>query len=121
MYVASLGVTSMDWKLIGKRIRNKRLQCKLTQEQLADFAETSNIYICRIENGVAKPTLTKLKKICEALGCPMSYMVEGKGIAGYDKNAAYISNLLDTCSPYMVGVIRQIVESIIQERKIEQN
>lgn len=111
----------MNWKLIGKRIRNKRLQCKLTQEQLANFAETSNIYICRIENGVARPTLTKLKRICEALDCSISYMVEGKGIAEYDKNAAYISNLLDTCSPYMVGVIRHVVESIIRERKIEQN
>jgi len=109
----------MDWTLIGQRIRNKRLQCHLTQEQLANYADTSNIYICKIENGTAKPTLPKLIRLCEVMDCPLSYMVEGRDCACYDKNAEHISRLLDGCSPYMVRVIEQIIESIIKNHSLD--
>jgi transcriptional regulator with XRE-family HTH domain len=108
----------MDWYSIGQRIRSKRLQCNLTQEQLANCAGTSNIYICRIENGIAKPTLPKLITLCKVLGCPLSYMVEGHDIECYDKHAAHISKMLDGCSPYMVRMIEQIIESIKNNESI---
>jgi len=103
----------MNWTLLGQRLRAKRLQRNLTQEQLALYAETSNIYICKIENGTARPTLPKLRKLCDALECPLSFMIDGKEVTSYDPNAAQISKLLDGCSPYMVKVIRKVVESLI--------
>jgi len=106
----------MNWTLIGKRLRNKRLHCHLTQEQLAFHSGTSNIYICRIENGTAKPTLTMLKNICTALDCPLSYMIDGQDLVAYDKNAEYISRLLDGCSPYIIRLVKQVVESITSEK-----
>lgn len=106
----------MNWTLIGKRLRNKRLNCHLTQEQLAFFAGTSNIYISKIENGTARPTLPMLKNLCTALECPLSYMVDGQDLVKYDKNAEYISRLLDGCSPYMIRVVKQVIESIITEK-----
>lgn len=109
----------MDWALIGQRIRNKRLQCHLTQEQLADNADTSNIYICKIENGTAKPTLPKLIKLCDALDCPLSYMVDGRNCYDYDLHAEHIFQLLDGCSPYMVRVIEQIIESITKNNGLD--
>ncbi len=109
----------MDWISIGQRIRNKRLQCHMTQEQLANYADTSNIYICKIENGTAKPTLSKLISLCEALDCPLSYMVDGSNCAYHDKNAEHISKLLDGCSPYMVRIIKQIIESITKNQSLD--
>ena len=102
----------MNWTLIGERIRYKRLQHNLTQEQLALFAQTSNIYICKIENGIANPTLPMLVKLCGALECSISYLIEGKNIVKYDSNAASVSKLLDHCSPYMIKVIKRIVKSL---------
>ena len=109
----------MNWTLIGKRLRNKRLQCHFTQEQLATNARTSNIYICRIENGTAKPTLTMLKNISTALDCPLSYLIDGRNLIAYDKNAEYISRLLDGCSPYKIKLVKQVVESIINGKNID--
>lgn len=109
----------MNWTLIGKRLRNKRLQCHFTQEQLATNAGTSNIYVCRIENGTAKPTLPMLKNICRALDCPLSYMIDGHNLVTYDKNVEYISRLLDGCSPYKIKLVKQVVESIINEKNID--
>ena len=102
----------MDWILLGQRVRKLRLQRQLTQEQLANSADTSNIYICRIENGTARPTITLLKKISDALQCPLSYMLDGKEIIEYDTNAAEICRLLDGCSPYVVRLVRNFVETI---------
>lgn len=102
----------MDWILLGQRVRRIRLQKHLTQEQLAGCAQTSNIYICRIENGTARPTIPLLKKICDALQCPLSYMLDGREIIEYDTNAAEICRLLDGCSPYIVRLVRNFVESI---------
>lgn len=109
----------MNWTLIGKRLRNKRLHCHFTQEQLAINAGTSNIYICRIENGTARPTLPMLKNICKALSCPLSYLIDGQNLIAYDKNAEYISRLLDGCSPYKIRLVKQVVESIIKEKNID--
>lgn len=109
----------MNWTLIGERLRAKRIQCNLTQEQLAHYAGTSNIYICRIENGTANPTLLKIRKLCEVLGCSLSYLIDGKEVVYHDPNAAHISRLLDGCSPYMVRVITQIVESLVKDKNTD--
>lgn len=108
----------MNWTLIGQRMRARRLQCNLTQEELASYANTSNIYICRIENGDARPTLVKLRRLCEALDCPLSYMIDGKDIPAYDKNAEQISKLMDGCSPYLIKLIKRIVETIVNDEEI---
>lgn len=105
---------TINWALIGKRIRSKRLQYNLTQEQLAEYANTSNIYICKIENGTANPTLEMLLKLCAALDCSISYIIEGNDIHIYDGNAGDVSKLLDGCSPYLVKLVSRIVKSIVE-------
>ena len=109
----------MDWALIGKRIRNRRLQRNLTQEQLATYADTSNIYISKIENGIANPTLPILNNISEALGCSLAYIIDGTSIITYDQNARIICKLLDGCSPYMVKLISRIVRSLKEDEVSE--
>ncbi len=104
---------AIKWTLVGKRLRDIRLQEKLTQEELADKANTSNIYICRIENGTASPSLDMLSSISNALGCPLSYLIEGDGICNYDANAKEISRMLDGCSPYMIKVVGKIIKNIV--------
>ncbi|MFO7612196.1 MAG: helix-turn-helix transcriptional regulator [Clostridia bacterium] len=104
---------TINWSLIGKRIRHKRLQHNLTQEQLAEYAYTSNIYICRIERGTANPTLEMLIRLSMALECSISYIIEGNEIQKYDSNAMDLGVILDGCSPYMVRLVRGIVRSIV--------
>lgn len=104
---------TIDWMLVGKRLRDTRLKRKLTQEQLADKANTSNIYICRIENGTATPSLGMLSSISAALECPVSYLIDGNSVCIYDANAKEINKMLDGCSPYMIKVVSKIIKNIV--------
>lgn len=44
----------MDYKALGRRIREERLKRNLTQEQLAEAIEISNSYMGQIERGERK-------------------------------------------------------------------
>jgi len=45
-----------------------RLQCNLTQEELADRCELTKGYISQLENDLTSPSITTLKDILSALG-----------------------------------------------------
>lgn len=54
-------------KLIGRRIKEIRKNKGLSQEQLAEKAETSQNYLSRMERGTENPTLDMLIKLANAL------------------------------------------------------
>ena len=53
-----------------------RLQKGWSQRQLAAQAQTSQPYIARLENGGVDPQLSTLRRIAEALGVPVTTLVE---------------------------------------------
>lgn len=55
-------------KLIGAKIRHIRKAKGITQEQLAEKANTTNSYIAGIERGSRNMTIGSLEKIADALG-----------------------------------------------------
>ena len=54
-------------KLIGLRMKELRKRRGLSQEKLAEMAETSPNYLSRMERGTENPTLDMLIKIADAL------------------------------------------------------
>ena len=58
---------SPNYKLIGIRIKNHRLQMKLTQEKLAEMADVSVQHLSKIETGNTKLSLPCLMAIANAL------------------------------------------------------
>ena len=55
-------------KLLGKRIRELRIQKGLKQEQLAEMVDMEPASICNIENGKNYPSFMNLEKIINVLG-----------------------------------------------------
>ena len=53
----------IDYEKIGLRIRNIRIQKKITQEQLAELADVSLAYLCRLENGTKVAGIDTIIKI----------------------------------------------------------
>lgn len=53
--------------LLGVVVRRERLQCKLTQAQLAESSELDDTYISQIERGLANPSIFTLHKIVSSL------------------------------------------------------
>lgn len=64
-----------DKQEIGQRIRAERKACKMTQEELSKAVGISRSTLIHIEKGDTLPELTPLSKMCEALGCRVSYIL----------------------------------------------
>lgn len=56
---------------LGKHIRRRRVQAKLTQQQLAEKIGCNSHTISRYEIGLRIPTLRMLKKISVAVDCEL--------------------------------------------------
>lgn len=54
-------------KIVGARIRELRLQMKISQEALANIAEIDRTYMTSVENGRRNISIINLEKIVKAL------------------------------------------------------
>lgn len=67
---------TIDYQLIGKRIKQYRKDANLTQEKLAEQLNYSTGYISQIERGLTRPNLDTIAIICNALGCDISTLLK---------------------------------------------
>jgi transcriptional regulator with XRE-family HTH domain len=68
---------SMTWRSLGEQIRRARTERGLTQEQLADMAQLSRVYIQKIELGErVSPSFPALERIARALGATLHVTLE---------------------------------------------
>lgn len=75
-YIAG-GITVLDSKAIGQRIRLRRLEMDLSQENLAELAGVSTSFIGHIERAEKSATLDTYDRICDVLGMSLDYMARG--------------------------------------------
>lgn len=68
---------NMDLTTVGGRIKAKRLEAELTQEQLADKLFVKFSMISRYERSESNMGIDTLRSIAAALGCSASYLLEG--------------------------------------------
>ena len=68
---------------VGSKIKQLRLDLALTQEQLAERANSHPNYIGAIERGEKSPSVVKLVEISIALNCMVSDLVSGEPFPGY--------------------------------------
>ncbi len=63
--------------LLGNKIRNYRLECNLSQDELARKAEVPYTTLTKIETGVIKsPSVFTIRKITKALNITMDKLIE---------------------------------------------
>ena len=65
----------MDYKRLGKRIREERIKLNLTQAQLAEAIDISDTYMGAIERGERSLTLDTLVKLVNRLVVTVDYML----------------------------------------------
>lgn len=63
---------AIDFKLIGRRIQEKRKNCGKTQQDLAADLYVSAGYISQIERGITKVNLETLSDIADILKCDIA-------------------------------------------------
>jgi transcriptional regulator with XRE-family HTH domain len=79
-FVALITMWDMNMKLkqyIGARVREARLQSRMSQEQLAAAIDKSVETVSNVETGRKLTNIDTLYIICSALGKPIAFLFEG--------------------------------------------
>lgn len=104
----------IDYIEIGTRIRNKRKELGLRQNELAEMSELSNNYLSNIENGHSVPSFEALVRVCNALGTTPDYILLGNMRS--DNVPMNIIDNLRLCSDEGLKVISDIVDSFVRNK-----
>ncbi len=65
-------------KRVGINLKRLRLDCQMSQEELAFESGLHRTYISGVERGVRNPTVLVLEKIAAALNAPAAELLEEK-------------------------------------------
>ena len=97
---------------LGKKIRQIRIEKKITQQELVGDFITRNM-LSQIENDIASPSIKTLQKIAESLEVPLSFLMTGEHDEEFNKN--YEFDDIETISikarkVYFEGDFRQYID-----------
>ena len=106
---------SLDYTIIGERLKKARLVKKLTQEQLAEKLEVSVAFLSRAERGDVKINLSRITQLCDLLDTSISDILTGTVSNSKDYLAEDFSNLLKNCPPEKLKLIYDIAKVIINQ------
>ncbi|MBR5419565.1 MAG: helix-turn-helix transcriptional regulator [Lachnospiraceae bacterium] len=70
-------ISQLYWDM-GERIRSKRLELSLTQEQLSEKIGVSSKHISEVERGNDRLSYDKLLLLCDELDCSTDYLLRGR-------------------------------------------
>lgn len=70
---------------VGRRVRSRRLECRLSQTELADRIGVTFQQVQKYEKGVNRIGAGRLQRISEALEVPISFFFGGTGTAAANK------------------------------------
>ena len=101
---------------IGQRIRNYRLQKKLSQEELAERCGLHPTYIGQVERGEKNATIESISKISAGLGISLNTLFEnietnGKIENNYPAQAySLVQSLPLTTQEKLIEILQQIIQ-----------
>lgn len=107
---------TIDYSAVGKRISLIRKNRGMTQEQLAEKAELSNIYISHIENSRSIPSLETLMKLCSALDITPDEVLLGTKQDMENYLQSDIQKKLILCTPKERRMVSRFVDLLLEER-----
>ena len=70
-------IDRVDYSAIGYRLRQRRLEQRLTQAQLSERVDVSLSFIGQIERGEKVPSLETMAKLAQALETSLDFIVLG--------------------------------------------
>lgn len=85
-------IVNLKDDMLGKKIKNLRLERKMTQSELAGETITRNM-LSQIENGVAQPSVSTIVDLAKKLGTPVEYFFSENGDLDDFKKLAAIAKI----------------------------
>lgn len=107
---------TVDYKLLGNRIKSLRLTKGATQENFAEYMDVSVGYISQMERGITKISLERLACISEYLDCDMAYLLEGVNANDKGYLAKELQELYDKLSAPEKRMTNLLLKEYIKNR-----
>jgi transcriptional regulator with XRE-family HTH domain len=102
----------IDYKSIGNKIRQRRLACKLSQEQLAELCDVGTTHISHIETGNCIPSLKVFIAILNALSCSADELICDELNNVEHTYLDEITNLLEDCDSHELRIITDTIRAL---------
>lgn len=103
---------ALDYKIIGNRLKQARIDSGLTQEMLAEQLNVSVAFLSRLETGSSHVNLHRLEQICRITGVSEGYILNGVSEESSNYLLDEFSELLKDCSPEQLKLIYNIAKLI---------
>src|SRR4030066_1590545 len=100
-------------KIIGHRIKEIRKSKGLSQEMLAEKAETSPNYLSRMERGTENPTLDMLIKLSNALEVEMWEMFDFGHVVSQKELKETFQSFLKTTDEATLRLALKILRAVV--------
>ncbi len=93
--------------LIGKRIKDMRLEKGLSQQELGDLLGVTKVSICGYENGTRTPSLDTFNLLAEVFNTTTDYLLGREIVIRSEDNLEYLGNV----SKDDVEIIKELKEN----------
>lgn len=107
---------SVDFNLIGSRIKATRKAAGKTQEWLAEQIDVSVGYISQLERGITKISLETLAEICTVLDGDMAYLVAGSAKSQGEYMQDEIAQKIPMLSERDRKIVSEIIDSMVKNK-----
>ncbi len=104
----------MNKKDLGLRIRNLRIEAKLTQEELAEAADISPVYLGEVERGQKVMGIDKFINIVKALGVSADCVLCNELPTGEPYVFDELTEKLKKLDPKQRKVIAEIINTYVK-------
>ncbi len=105
---------NIDFDMLGTRIKKRRRELNLKQNELSEMLGISNNYLSNIENGHSIPSLEVFSDICVKLKITPDMLL--LGVIRIDNIPENIKDNLKLCTSEELQLIDGIVRCIIENR-----
>lgn len=105
---------AIDYKDIGQRIKAKRIDKRLTQEQLSEMVGIGPSHMSHIESGSTVPSFDVFIAILNALGCSADELLCRETTAAKPILNSWLSELVADCDNTEVKILSDILVSAKQ-------
>ena len=106
---------SLDYNIIGERLKKARIDKNMTQEKLAEQIDVSVAFLSRVERGTSHINLKRLTQICEILGVSEGSILNGVSSNSDNYLASEFNNILNSVSSDKQKLIYKIAKVISEE------
>lgn len=102
----------IDYKVIGGKIRKRRLECNLSQEQLAELCDVGTTHISHIETGNCIPSLKVFIAILNALSCSADELICDELNNAEHTYLEEINHILEDCNSHELMIITDTIQAL---------